>query len=96
MPVVMTLPRASAAHKGGKDRGADGVDCGNADAGEDDGGGDGDLHMDEAVGTGHAHAPARLDQVLRHLVQPQAGVADDGQQGVEGQTHDDGGACPDR
>ena len=65
--------QASAAHKGGKDRGADGVDCGNADAGEDDGGGDGDLHMDEAVGTGHAHAPARLDQVLRHLVQPQAG-----------------------
>ena len=83
--------QASAAHKGGKDRGADGVDCGNADAGEDDGGGDGDLHMDEAVGTGHAHAPARLDQVLRHLVQPQAGVADDGQQGVEGQTHDDSG-----
>ena len=38
--------QASAAHKGGKDRGADGVDCGNADAGEDDGGGDGDLHMD--------------------------------------------------
>ena len=35
--------------------------------------------------------PARLDQVLRHLVQPQAGVADDGQQGVEGQTHDDSG-----
>ena len=83
--------QSTAPHEGGKDRGADGVDRGDADAGEDDGGGQGELHMEQAVHPGHAHAPAGLDEVLRHLAQAQVGVPYDGQQGVEGQTDDDGG-----
>ena len=57
MPVVMKLPSPPPPHEGGKDRGADGVDRGDADAGEDDGGGQGEFHMEQAVHPGHAHAP---------------------------------------
>ena len=45
-----------APHKGGEDGGADGVDGGNTDAGDQHGGGQGDVHMEQAVGGAHAHA----------------------------------------
>ena len=87
--------QSAAPHEGGEDGGADGVDGGNADAGDQHGGGQGDVHMEQAVGGAHAHAGGGLLQVAGHLGQAQGGVPGDGQQGVEGQTdHGGGGAWP--
>ena len=88
---VDDVAQASAAHHGGKDRRADGVDSGDAHAGKDDGGGQGNLHPPQLVHAGHAHAGGRLFQSRGHLVEAQHRVAYDGEQGIEGQAHNDGG-----
>ena len=80
---------AAAAHKGREDCRADGVDYGDTDAGEDRGEGEGELHHDEAVDPAHAHAAGGLLDAGVHLLEAEAGISDDGQQGIEGDAHND-------
>ena len=87
MAWVMT-PTA-AAHESCEYRSADGVYHRDADAGEHRGEGQGELHHQHPVGLAHAHAPGGFLHTRVHLLESQAGVPHDGQQGVQRDAGDD-------
>ena len=93
MAVLNRPPRPPPPHEGGKDGGADGIDGGDADAGEEHGQGQGDLDVEQAVGRGHAHSRWPPPSYGRALGTGPGAVAHDGQQGVQGQAHHGGGGA---
>ena len=83
--------QAAAAHKGREHGGADGVHHRDADASKHRRKRQGEFHHQNPVRLAHAHAPGRLLHAWVHLLKAQAGIAHDGQQGVEHDTDDHGG-----
>ena len=83
--------KAAAANEGCEYSRADGIDHSDADAGEHRGEGQGELHHQRPVGLAHAHAPGGLLHAGIDALQAQTGVADDGEEGVEGDAQDHGG-----
>ena len=79
---VEQAAQTSSTHEGGKHGGADGVDCGDADACDQHGDRKRDFHMEQPIGPTHSHASGRLLQVFRHLGQAERGIAYDGKQGI--------------
>ena len=79
---VDDAPQAAAAHEGGKDGGSHRVDCRDSDSREEDGGGKGHFHPEQTLHPGHAHAFPCFHQVVGNLVQAEAGISYNGQQGV--------------
>ncbi|CAN3972149.1 thymidylate synthase, partial [Dysosmobacter welbionis] len=81
--------QTAAAHESCEYRSADGVYHRDADAGEHRGEGQGELHHQHPVGLAHAHAPGGFLHTRVHLLESQAGVPHDGQQGVQRDAGDD-------